>query len=189
MYYVFGRNTKPRRWIDDEPFIRGASFMKGARIMTPVPTPLEFTLKPLNVHAADHAPYMPSTLATRVPLFRDDLLDELRQIGIENLDVYDAVITDPDSGQRVTRYKAVNILGTIAAADMQKSVATVHGGPALIDVEFDRLEVDPAKAHGALMFRLAEALGTVLVHQRVRDRLLRRGFDDLAFHVPSDVAV
>jgi hypothetical protein len=39
------------------------------------------------------------------------------------------------------------------------------------------------------MFRLAEAVGTVLVHQRVRDRLLGLGFDDLEFDSPGDVAI
>jgi hypothetical protein len=189
MYYVFRRSTKPRRWIDDEPFISGVSFLRGTPIAKSVPAPLEFTLKRLNPEATDHAPYMPSTLGTRIPLFRQDLLEALKSLGIENLDVYKAVIVDPSTGERFENYSAVNIIGTIAAADMSKSSATVHGGTALMDVEFDQLEVDSSKARGMAMFRLAEAVGTVLVHQRVRDRLLGLGFDDLEFDSPGDVAI
>jgi hypothetical protein len=189
MYYVFRRSPKPRRWIDDEPFISGVSFLRGTKIAKPVPAPLEFTLKRLNPEASDHAPYMPSTLGTRVPLFRNDLLAALYEMGINNLDTYDAVVRDPGTAQEIADYRAVNIIGIVAAADMSKSIATVHAGPPLVDVEFDQLEVDPNKARGFSIFRLAEAVGTVLVHERVRDHLLARGFDDLAFDKPSDVAI
>jgi len=188
MYYVFGRSTKPRRWIDKEPFFEDVSFLTGEKIAEPVAKPLEYTLKRLNPHAEDHAPYMPSTLGTRMPLFRDDLLAALRKCGVDNLDVYDAVITDPGAGSVMTNYKAVNIVGAISAADMGRSVATVHGGAPMMDVEFDELVVDAVKARGALMFRLAEAVATVLVHQRIRD-YLEGQFDDLAFHEPGDVAL
>jgi hypothetical protein len=84
----------------------------------------------------------------------------------------------------------VNIVGLIMAADMEKSVSTVHQGSALIDVEFDQLVIDAEKARGTLMFRLAEATGTIVVHESVRNCLLQNGFDkDLAFFEPGEVAV
>lgn len=189
MYYVFERNTKPRRWIDDEPFITGVSFLRGTMITKAVPTPLEYTLKHLNSSAENQSPYLPATLGTRIPLFRNDLVTSLMDCGVNNLDLYDSVIKDPDNGQLITAYKAVNIIGLISAADMSKSSATIHGGTALIDVDFDTLSVDTTKAQGALMFRLAESITTVLVHQRVRNHLISCGFDDLAFYEPGEVAL
>jgi hypothetical protein len=190
MYFILGQNTKPRRWIDDEPFLEGISFWRGAKIIKPIPSPLEYTLKRLNKHAEDHAPHLSSMMPGRIPLFREDLIAALRECGVTNVELYDAAVKDPDNGQTYTNYKAVNILGLIAAADMAKSGATVHpGGPPLIDVEFDHLEIDLTKTRGVLMFRLAEAVATVLVHAKVRDHLLAKGFDDLAFYVPREAAV
>lgn len=90
----------------------------------------------------------------------------------------------------VARHKAVNILGLVAAADMSRSVATVHDGIPLIDVSFDSLVVDSSKAGGFLFFRLAENNGTVLVHRRVKEFLQQHGFgDELEFYLPENVAL
>ena len=189
MYYVLGRNTKPRRWVDNEPFIKGVSFWRGAKIVKDFELPLAYELQPLNPDAAEDAPYMPSTLAVKIPLFRTDLLEALERAGVQNLDCYDAIVKDPDDGTVHTNYKAVNILGLVGAADMAKSVATVHDGGPLIDVDFDKLVVDEKKARGLLFFRLAESTNAIMVAESVRDHLLKSGFDDLEFYKPNEVAL
>lgn len=189
MYYIFSRNTRPRRWIDDEPFVEGVSFISGARITRTVPQPLEFTLKRINPAAEDHSAYLPATLGYEIPLLRADLIAALGECGVVNLDLYAAVISAPEMQEPITTYQAVNIVGILPVADMQKSSMTIHGSAPLTEVAFDELVVDPAQARGLLMFRLAQARGTVLVHEKVRDHLLSRGFDDLAFHEPSRAAV
>ena len=55
------------------------------------------------------------------PLFRDDLIEVLRACGVDDLELYPVAIADTDNGRVYTHYKAVNILGVIAAADKQKS--------------------------------------------------------------------
>lgn len=192
MYYVFDR--KPLltgRWIDDGPYIEDVDFDVGQYVdETDVPTPIKYTLKKINQNSDDHGLYMPAYLRDAYPLFRDDLILAMRECGVDNLQAFDAVLHDPENGTNYTNYKAVNIVGLMAVADMQKSVATAHTSPALIDVEFDKLVIDEKKARGAFLFRLAQATGTILVHDRVRDCLIRKGFDkDLAFFEPSEVAV
>jgi hypothetical protein len=187
-YLVLGRNTMPRRWIDSEPYIKGVSFWKGAKITRSLPTPLAYTLEPLNPDADDHSPYMPSMLGTTIPLVREDLLRTLRKCGVDNLDAYDAAITDPDDGKVYENYKAINILGLVAAADLSKSEYVAHGEP-LGDVDFDRLVLNETATKGHLMFRLAESVNAILVHQRIRDRLLKEGFKDLAFRDPEKIAL
>jgi hypothetical protein len=77
----------------------------------------------------------------------------------------------------------------IAAADMQKSQWSAPDGIPLIDVAFDRLVIDPAKAADLLFFRLAENNAAVIVHERLRDHLIRAGFTELEFHHPEEVAL
>lgn len=194
MYYVFDRSSKPGRWIKgrlgDIPGIDWSLWRSGSRLPQAPPAPLRFTLKPFSPNASDQSPHLPAYLGAACPLFTDALLAALRECGVSNLDAYHCAITDPDDGTVYTHYKAVNLVGLIAAADMARSNATVHpGGPPLIDVDFDGLVIDERKAGGNLMFRLAESTNAIIVHQRVRDYLLSAGFDDLEFHEPGNVAL
>ena len=94
----------------------------------------------------------------------------------------------PDNGAVHTNYSAVNLLGLIHAADLSKSIYTAHPGGAKIDVDFNRLVIDPDKARGELIFRLAESVNVILVHDRLKRRLEKEGFDSLWFLPPSNVA-
>jgi hypothetical protein len=191
MYYVLDRfgAMNPCRWIGGFPHISGLSWNLGRRHTIPVPDPLEFELKPLNPDASDHGPELPEYFKGHIPLFREDLIVALRDIGVDNLDLYNAVIVDPDDGKKYTNFKAVNIIGVIAAADMGRSSATVHPGGPVIDVEFDGFAVDERKTGGALMFRLAENTSAILMHEKVVDHLLDKGFDKLEFLDPGEVAL
>jgi len=196
-YYLFDRNSDPGRWIqssrgDDMPKVKWYHWRKGAFVPKSevIPSPIRFTLKPQSPWASDHGPHMPSYLEASAPLFRDDLIAALQSCGVDNLETYPVAITDPDNDQVHTNYQAVNILGLVAAADMEKSNATVHpNGPPLIDVDFDGLEIDEDKAKGNAFFRLAESTNAIIVHERVKECLLAKGFTDLAFYETGKVAL
>ena len=196
-YYLFDRNSDPGRWIasrqgDNIPRIEWYYWRKGALVPKSeiIPNPIKFTLKPQSSWASDHGPHMPSFLEAAAPLFRDDLIAALLACGVDNLVPYPVAITDPDNGQVHTNYKAVNILGLIAAADMEKSNATVNpNGPPLIDVDFDGLVIDEEKSQGQYFFRLAESTNAIIVHEQVKKCLLAKGFTDLEFHETEKVAL
>ncbi|WP_431688127.1 imm11 family protein [Hahella sp. NBU794] len=191
MYYVFDRNCKGR-WIDqprgDIPGIKWSSWRKGAVLTSPPPNPLKFALKPCSPHAWDHSPYLPSFLDASAPIFRDDLIEALEECGVDNLETYNTEITDPDNGAVYSNYKVVNIIGLISAADIQKSDAIVHGSD-IYDVDFDSLVIDPSKAGGKYFFRLAESTNALIVHDKVRQHLLAKGFTDLAFYPSGKAAL
>ena len=189
MYYAMMRSTRPGRWIDDWPYVKGLKWNRGAIITTSVPDPFPVTLKPLNVQSADHSPYLPSLLEGTGPLFREDLVEAMQSFGVDNLQTFNVALLDPDNGTTYTNYKAVNVIGLIAAADMAQSDATVHPGGPVIDVDFDSLVVDESKTKGALIFRLAESTNALLVADRLRDFLLSKNFDDIDFFDPKDVAL
>jgi hypothetical protein len=190
VYYALFRAPTSHRWIGDEPFVKGIKWNRGVKITTQVPRPLPYILQPLNPQSSDDSPYMPAYLNARGLLFRDDLIQALHDCGVDNFDAYEVVITDPDNGAVYTNYKMLNLIGLVSAADMSASQATLHDNVPLIDVDFDRLVVDESKTRGALMFRLAESTNGVLVHHRLRDCLLAKGFGhDLAFYDPREVAL
>jgi len=190
MYYLLSSNSRPRRRIADRPYIEDVDWWNGAVITEPVPNPLVFTLDPYEPRSPAEDQYMGAVICTNPPLWRDDFIAALEECGTYNFDLYDVAIHDPDDGTVHTNYKAVNVLGLIAAADMDKSVATVHDGIPLIDVDFDELVVDETKTMDIQLFRLAESSNAILVHERLRDALLKRGFgSDIAFYDLKEAAI
>ncbi len=190
MYYLLSSNSRPRRRIDNAPYIKGLNWWRGAVITMDVPNPLKFTLDSYEPHSPDEDQYMGAIIYTNPPLWRDDFIAALRECGVYNFDLYDVAIHDPDDGSVHTNYKAVNVLGLIAAADMEKSIATVYDGIPLIDVDFDELVVDETATKGIQMFRLAESTNAILVHEKLRDALLKKGFgSDIAFYDLGEAAI
>jgi hypothetical protein len=189
LYYAWGRDSYiPGRWTDDcslPDSVRDVFWITGAWIDAPIPKPIHAKLDPIEAGMADH---MPEYMNCDMPIFRDDLLEALDEAGVDNLQLFDLVITDPENGKEYTNYKAVNILGLIQAADMKKSVATVHTGGPIIDVDFDKLVLDETAPEGAYMFRLAESVNTVLVHRDVKEYLEKKGFTGLEFYEVGDIA-
>lgn len=212
MYYLLSSSDKPRRRIGSSPFIKGLNWWRGAVISIDVPQPLEFELKPYQPASPDEDQHMGAIIYTNPPLWRDDFIKALRDSGVTNFETYDVKIINPgnasilqdlraqgityfddtylDQGGVITNYKAVNLLGLIAAADMSKSVATVHDGIPLLDVDFDNLVVDENKTLGVKLFRLAESNNAILIHESIRDALIEKGFGaDVAFYDLKEAAI
>lgn len=189
MYYLLESPEYPCRWMGDTPYHPDLKWRLGAKHTHPVPQPLEFTLDPLNPQSYEQGPRLPPYFLEGIPLFRDDLLEAMQRGGANNLDAYEAIIIDPDNDTRITGYKAVNILGLIAAADINKSQAHINPGGALLDVDFDSLVVDESKTLGALIFRLLESNNAILVHERLVEHLRQSGFRDVTFLDPKECAL
>ncbi len=199
-FYSMDQAGKPMRWLDMDDFMAKGyrdtphTWFRGERFTDPVPF---MELKLRHNHPADTsmseflAPYMDQC---GCQFFRDDLIAALEAFGIDNLDKYPVSITDPDDGKVYTNYKAVNIIGAVAAADMNKSKYEPSDDIPSIDVPFDELVLKENEVQGLLMFRLAESLTTILVHESVRDYLLKEGFihgefdDNIEFYKLDEVA-
>jgi hypothetical protein len=58
----------------------------------------------------------------------------------------------------------------------------------MISMDFNSLAIDEAAAGGALLFRLAESVNAIVVHERVRRHLEASGITTLTFIEPEDWA-
>lgn len=183
MFYLLDTQDAefPCRWIDRKPIIKDVTFQDGCRVTSIIPNPLEYILEPLDLIASDCGPEMPAFFNLSFPLFRNDFLSAMLSFGVNNLDIYNATVYDPDNGMTYTNYSAVNIIGLVAAADMQASDATVHDGVPLIDVDFDRLVLNESKAAPFMIFRLAEKTTAILVREDLKNHLVNEGFTHVCF--------
>ena len=137
----------------------------GRRFAEPPPVPVEVDLNP------EFPGILLPMFDKGILLFSDAMLSSVRAAGVDNLDVYSASLSDPASGVTHTGYKAVNNIGTVAAANLAESDFQAPSGSPLVDTDFDSLVIDEERAKGLLMFRLAECVTAIIIDERVMQRL------------------
>ncbi len=179
MYHVlhsFGPLFKPTLMLGAIPEVEGIeSWMSGQPITVPVAEPLVLEIDP------DEAGEPREMYELEALVLSRRLVDALVEAGVDNLQIYSAVLQGPESGREFPHYCLVNVVGAVCCADLEQSVYTTTSTSPTINVAFDELVIDPIRARGALMFRLGESLGTIVVHEDVKRYLLDRGFSMLTF--------
>lgn len=119
------------------------------------------------------------------PVMSDKFYKALVEVGVDNLDVYDAVLASEDDKTQYKGFKAVNIIGLVAATDRARTKFAPENPSRLIDATIDQLAIDPDKARGLYMFRLAEYVGAVVVHEKVKAAIEKHGFKHVVFYDPA----
>jgi len=176
-YYVMTcEGLVPSTALKKVPSLPRGPWFRGQEITYPVKQPLRYALNP---QAKGH---MLPLYEASAPLFREDLLAALEKSGVDNLQLFDAVLTDPKSKTEHTNYKAVNIIGRVAAADLGKSELMNLPNPELFGRSFDALAIDEKKAGGLLLFRLDESASAIVVHERVRKGVEAAGVPGMTFY-------
>lgn len=181
----------PHRWIANEPdpYVPGLRWHRGVPMDPKImPHPYTCRLKEMRASDWDDGPYLPECFTTKALLLTHHLYEIMLDEGASNMEAWPAALLEPDGSATYTNYKAINLLGLIAAADLKKSIYTEHQGGPRIDVDFDQLVIDDKKAAGTLIFRLAESSNVILVHDRLKRRLEKEGFVNLWFEKPGDIA-
>jgi hypothetical protein len=144
------------------------------------PSPVRATIQP-GYEKADVIPFYDTP-----QIMSDAFADVLRNAGVDNVDFYDAVLVDEKGTVLHKGYKAYNIISAVSAADVQKTRFSPDSENLLIDAAIDKLAIDPKKARGLLMFRLAENVGTIVVHARVARAIEAANFDAVEVVAPED---
>jgi hypothetical protein len=123
-----------------------------------------------------------------IPLMRDDLVEALQVAGVSNLELFPASITNPETGEVFSNYKAFNLVGLVACADESKSTLMGTTEFRKLDTDFDGLVIDEAKANGLLMFRVAECVTAIAIHESVKQKIEERGIPGMVFYGPGEWA-
>jgi hypothetical protein len=173
----------PSAVIDTGPDLTGPPWYSGQAINKKIPQPLVYTLD------SEQPGNIPAMLDAEVyPLMRVDVIEALKAVGVDNLQFFDAVIIDPATGAEHHEYKAFNIIGVVAAADMAKSVKASSSDSVMIDADFDSLAIDATKAGAFRLFRLAESVDAIIVDGVVKQAIEQRNIPGMVFYDPADWA-
>lgn len=181
-YFVMTCNgVYPSAAMADEPEEGGASWFHGRPITMSMPNPLIYRLDP---QRPGNIREMMDDLSR--PLMSDSLVAALSAVGVDNLQLFDAVIEDPATGATHTNYKAFNVIGVVDAADMSKSVCMGTSDSTMIDVDFESLAIDDTKAAPFRLFRLAQNVSTIIVDEAVKREVEQREIPGMEFYDPVD---
>ncbi len=173
-YFVMTNPVGPKRKLADfKVDSLNIGFITGSKLVETVPDPIELTWDPENEDGVRVSFYE----AAPAPLMIKELVAALQSAGVDNLDTYPVVIHSETGVPDCHDYLAVNIIGAIAAADLDKSEYDDEDEDfdGLFDVMFDYIVIDEDKAKGQLLFRMAESVSTVLVHEKVVNVLKEKG--------------
>jgi hypothetical protein len=108
-----------------------------------------------------------------VTVYSDALKTVLDDLGIDNIDYYQAELEHPETGVVETGYWLINVLGLVECVDTAKStiIPRETGGPGDL-MEF---YVDPEMTKGFQLFRLYEAPPLVIVDEEVATAIREAG--------------
>lgn len=180
-YFVMvGRGKHPIKPISRGPGVRG-NWRDGRPVAGPVPQPLVYTLS----DAYEGHP-QPMYYAEAIPVMRDDVVAALDAAGVDNIQYFDAVLRDAAAGRDYTNYKAYNIVGLVSCADMGASTMMGTSDSNHLDADFDGLVLDESRVGGALLFRMAENVSAIVVHERVKVAIEASGIPGFVFCGPGE---
>jgi hypothetical protein len=114
-----------------------------------------------------------------------DLYEAILSAGADNIEAWDAIITKADGSILSKQYKAFNILGLVKAAG-SRTVYAQENPSRIIDASIESLDLNVNKENELLIFRLAESIGTVIIHEKVKLAIEERNIQNLHFTDPVD---
>ena len=120
---------------------------------------------------------MPTFFTTPAFVATDAFCRDLHAAGVDNTQVYPAVIRNTDTGETFEDYRVLNIVGLIACVDMEASeVSQLGPGLSFLQEIVLREDVVPGSVR---VFRLAEDPTKIIVANQVLDTLKRKGYEDI----------
>ncbi|HEV8263943.1 MAG TPA: hypothetical protein VGQ06_03260 [Gemmatimonadales bacterium] len=179
-YYVL-EGENPRRMLlydFDDPGPQD-SWLIGQRFHSAPTEPVVVPIQP-GYERAELLPYFGTP-----PVMSNEFFETLKGAGVDNIETYDAVLQSEDGTVQHRGFKAFNIVGLISAADLTRTKFSSNNPERLIDAGIESLAIDPNKPKGLLMFRLAENVGAVIVHDKVRRAIESKPFLHVVFREPS----
>ena len=198
MYYVITRTTNDAGYQMSFTYIEdhdGRMFKDGIKF-TDDPDELPHLQHPqgpvqVKIRSRHKNDPWPTFVEVPVPFLSKHMYEVLLAAGVNNIDVYPVEISHPDGtiAPESDNYFVFNLLGAVAAVDLANTVYDPSTQVASsMKMSFDSLAIDEAKAKGHLMFRLAESLSTILVHESVKKALEHAQIPLIEFYEPEHFA-
>jgi hypothetical protein len=172
MYYEVMPDMYADFGVTDDPVPRPGLFMLGQPFTQVLPEPVVFPVD----NTDEHPPRGMEGIS--VPVWSGALLRSLQGAGVDNLQVFHAILRN-DAGREWRDYFAVNVLGAVSCMAKSTEATRVAERPSGMQfAKVHKLVINPARAAGLELFRLAESPTILLMHQRLFDVLQKNAPPD-----------
>lgn len=161
-------------------------FDEGRRINHSIQEPIVLHLDPIEFEDEE---YINMGAMFKPPLvFRDDLLEDLRKFGVDNIDSYDCILRDPKTNEEWKNYKLCNVIGLIDVFDMEAS--ELHeDSPSEVAYLFNEIVIDDKKGRGHHLFRPYGRMTQLLVSDELKTYLeSKEKYQEIGFISPENFA-
>lgn len=152
----------------------------GTKFRESIPEPLTFRLN------SNSGSYITDFFPPAIPLMSVCFLKALQNSGVDNIDTYSAILLGKDGQPLDEEFKAINIIGRIACANLEESICEVDDLDDPVGVDFESLVIDVDRAKGAKFFRLHEAVNAIIVHDTVKQSIELQKFRGISFITPEN---
>ena len=122
--------------------------------------------------------------AVNIPLFSERMKECLASLGVDNIDYYDANVTNTQSGES-RRYYAANIIGQVPGMDAEKSEYELFDEDSYLAEDIQKLVFDESKFSNIKLCRLAEYDLLLIAHQDLKTALESKNAVGVAFIEPE----
>ncbi len=174
-YYLLRQDARPDHW--QAVFIEGIGIdaLRAGLPMDAPAAPARVTVSPLGPEPSDF-------LELPCPFVSDAMRRALDAAGVDNVEYFPAqVVRQYDEDEVLAHYWAANVVGAVACA------APPADATAAADADDARpsFRVDPRRARGFGLFRLAEDRRLLIVSEAVADALRAAGLRGLVLQAPE----
>ncbi len=178
-YFILSK-FKPDTYLllDPETPGQNVNWLSGAPFNVEINLPIKIKIKNTTVDCE------PVDCFTNPFVVSEKFFQVLQKFAVDNIDAYDAVLVNEKAGIYLEGYKALNIIGLLSAAGINSNFTS---DDRLINASFDGLEIDNNKTKDLLIFRLAEDVTRIVVHDSLKQHLEELDcFPELWFRDPSE---
>lgn len=148
-------------------------------------------IETIEIEATQHFGYQgapPDYYDDSISLMSPRLLAVLHRVGINNIQVFPAVICYRGTGEKHDMY-AFNILGCISVVDLENSNIVNSDGQLLYNCAIDGFTINTSKTNrmDLHIFRLAENVMITLVSDILKNAIEQAGINTFAFTETKDL--
>ena len=118
-----------------------------------------------------------------ISIMSQRLHDVLISEGVDNIEFFPAVLTNTSTDEKF-KYYAYKLVGIISLMNKSRSEYETYRNTEPVSIH--KFVADESKAHGLLMFRMAESITAIVVHESVKKAIEAAGIDTIEFIKPED---
>lgn len=179
-----GEGVHPVHPIDKQPRLPGGPWYRGTKLLITFDTPIECELEPID----DQKRNIKMLYGNKsIPIIHNSLVEALVAAGVNNLELFPAVLSNPTTGEAHTDFKAFNVIGLVSAVDLNTS-KLMHGSARMqvLDTDFEQLNLDVPESNNLHLFRLEESCNAICVSEKVKAEIEKRNIPGIIFYASGE---